>query len=432
MAGIWVPAISIFCLNVPLTAQLHWHKSGSNPVLVSDQVEGVIAFNDPVLFYDGFLLHMWICGGGFVSGSARPGVRIYYFTGNGINWQGVETNPVFRENSSGTWDSGHIETPHIIRVEEEYWLYYMANTDTLPDNAADLKLGLAISDDGVSWQRSHHNPLFQRGHPGEWDDSWIESPCVVYTDSMFYLWYNGVSADWKIHVGLATSADGIHWNKYKHNPVFSPHPDQGWDSAAVYAPQVRILNGRFFMLYTGFSFNQSGYDFTNAQTGLALSDDAITWERMGDEPVLSSGEASWDQNGPFTQDWLSTGDGLVMMYVSNGKVGMATSSLQLAVKNPGNRDHVFHPRLIHNFPNPFNALTTIEYYLAFDSDVEFEIFDMLSRSVRKISMSNQCHGYHQLRFDGKNNSHQALPSGIYLYQMTAGGYVESGKMVLLR
>ncbi len=308
----------------------------------------------------------------------------------------------------------------------------MANTDTLPDNAADLKLGLAVSDDGIHWQRSHHNPLLQRGHPGEWDERWIESPCVLYTDSMFYLWYNGVSADWKIHVGLATSADGIQWKKYEHNPVFSPHSAPGWDSAAVYAPQVRMLDGRYYMFYTGLVFNQSGYDFSNAQTGLAVSNDAITWERIGDEPVLSAGDDDWDHMGPFTQDWLSTGDELVMMYVSDGKVGMATSALQLSVKNPGPPGHASQHHLDHQLPNPFNVSTTIEYYLASDSDVEFEIFDMLSRLVRKIRISNQRQGHHQLRFDGRDKFRRALPSGIYLYQMTAGGYVKTGKMVLLR
>ena len=205
-------------------------------------------------------------------------------------------------------------------------LYYAATPDSMANDGTQLKFGLATSFDGVNWTRCPVNPILERGTPGSWEGRWIESPSVLKTDSLYYLWYNGVDIEWKIHVGLATSTDGINWQKYPGNPVFSPTPGSDWDSVGVYAPQVHWLGNRFVMLYTGIVFSQLGYDFDNTKTGVVISQDGILWTRASDQAVFSGTPDAWNVSGPFTLDWVEEKNQLLMAYVSGGEDGNAVSS----------------------------------------------------------------------------------------------------------
>ncbi len=80
-----------------------------------------------------------------------------------------------------------------------------------------------------------------------------------------------------------------------------------------------------------------------------------------------------------------------------------------------------------NYPNPFNATTTIKYNLPDPADVIVEIYDLLGRRVETLVNRQQQAGYHQVVWDAKD-----APSGIYFYRIQAGGYAKTTTMVLLK
>jgi photosystem II stability/assembly factor-like uncharacterized protein len=85
----------------------------------------------------------------------------------------------------------------------------------------------------------------------------------------------------------------------------------------------------------------------------------------------------------------------------------------------------FH--LGQNYPNPFNPSTTISFSLPKDEFVRLEVLTLLGEQVATILNERCTVGYHSVRFDGG-----ALASGIYLYRMRAGTFVETRKLLLLR
>jgi hypothetical protein len=88
--------------------------------------------------------------------------------------------------------------------------------------------------------------------------------------------------------------------------------------------------------------------------------------------------------------------------------------------------------LHQNFPNPFNPVTTLRYDLPEQTHVNITIYDMLGRKVRTILNQQQDLGYKSLIWDATNDYGKPVSAGIYLYQIQAGEFVQTKKMVLLK
>jgi hypothetical protein len=82
---------------------------------------------------------------------------------------------------------------------------------------------------------------------------------------------------------------------------------------------------------------------------------------------------------------------------------------------------------MQNYPNPFNPSTTIRYGLPNRSHVSLTVFNTLGQQVSQLVNGEQEAGYHEVNFDASG-----LSSGVYLYRMQAGSYVETRKLLLVR
>jgi len=82
---------------------------------------------------------------------------------------------------------------------------------------------------------------------------------------------------------------------------------------------------------------------------------------------------------------------------------------------------------LNNYPNPFNAITTISYSLPRSSSVSIEIYDILGRSLETMNKGIQDAGEHQVVWDA-----QGQPSGLYFYRIHAGDITVMNKMALLK
>ncbi|MGE5682066.1 MAG: T9SS type A sorting domain-containing protein, partial [Bacillota bacterium] len=83
--------------------------------------------------------------------------------------------------------------------------------------------------------------------------------------------------------------------------------------------------------------------------------------------------------------------------------------------------------LEQNYPNPFNPSTVISFNLPFNSNVELKIYDILGKEIRTLVSGEKTTGNYSVRFDAGD-----LPSGIYIYKLTAGDYSSARKMILIR
>ncbi|MCK9212474.1 MAG: T9SS type A sorting domain-containing protein, partial [Ignavibacteriaceae bacterium] len=83
--------------------------------------------------------------------------------------------------------------------------------------------------------------------------------------------------------------------------------------------------------------------------------------------------------------------------------------------------------LFQNYPNPFNPETTISYRLSVFSKVSLKVFDVLGTEIAILVNGNQNPGAYETHF--KSNQ---LSSGIYFYQLRAGNFIQTRKMIVLK
>ena len=88
--------------------------------------------------------------------------------------------------------------------------------------------------------------------------------------------------------------------------------------------------------------------------------------------------------------------------------------------------------LAQNFPNPFNPSTSISYELRSESSVTLKVYDLLGREVATLANGVEKTGLHTVRWSGRNEQGVSVSSGIYFYQLHAGSFVSTKKMILLK
>ena len=88
--------------------------------------------------------------------------------------------------------------------------------------------------------------------------------------------------------------------------------------------------------------------------------------------------------------------------------------------------------LHHNYPNPFNPVTTIQYDIPVDAEVILDVYDILGRHVKTLIHANQTAGYKSIRWNGTNDQGRLASAGMYFYHLQTVGYSKIRKMVLLK
>jgi hypothetical protein len=83
--------------------------------------------------------------------------------------------------------------------------------------------------------------------------------------------------------------------------------------------------------------------------------------------------------------------------------------------------------LQQNYPNPFNPSTTFKYSIAKQSSVLIRIYDLIGNEIETLVNEEKPVGTYELTWNANN-----LPSGVYFYQLQAGDFVETKKMILMK
>lgn len=128
-------------------------------------------------------------------------------------------NPVITMGPEGTFEAGALGSMTILQVEGVFHIYYEAwgvrsEKEWDASEYETLQIGHATSTDGIHWNKDPNNPVLEQGGKGEWDETGVWDPYVIYEDGIFKMWYGGGGGR-KPNIGwaYAESKDGTHFEK---------------------------------------------------------------------------------------------------------------------------------------------------------------------------------------------------------------------------
>jgi hypothetical protein len=114
-----------------------------------------------------------------------------------------------------------------------------------------------------------------------------------------------------------------------------------------------------------------------------------------------------------------------LILISSGNERLTDNKLEIRLGNPPPLPIEF--KLFQNYPNPFNPNTRIAYSIPQDVQVTLKVFDLLGNEIQTLVDELQKQNYYEVQFNAEN-----LSSGVYFYQLKAGDFIQTKKMVLLR
>ena len=101
------------------------------------------------------------------------------------------------------------------------------------------------------------------------------------------------------------------------------------------------------------------------------------------------------------------------------------------------RVEAFRNALHQNYPNPFNPETWIPFELSEAATVDLTIYNIRGEPIRTLNLGYRQPGYYDDRaeaahWDGRNEHGEAVASGVYFYELRAGEFRDSHRMVILK
>ena len=254
-----------------------------------------------------------------------------------LNWKRSPQNPIIPPKK-GTWYEVQTANPDLLKIDDKYFMYFRGQ------QGGHDRIGLGTCNvddfDGINWEILEKS-LIDVGPEGSWDESHVLDPATVLVDGVVYLYYSAVSPSCDRSICMATSTDGINFQKYEKNPVVigggpeivyhngifylyywktgrkgvgfelylalssdgfnfteSTLPvlpvgdDKAWDSHTVETPRIYKEQDHYFMFFCGSNINDDyPYD-----VGIAVSKDLLHWEKYAKNPIYSRGEeGAWDE-----------------------------------------------------------------------------------------------------------------------------------------
>jgi hypothetical protein len=130
-------------------------------------------------------------------------------------------------------------------------------------------------------------------------------------------------------------------------------------------------------------------------------------------------------------------------YLDRSVAGSETYTYQILGLLPGGSQRFYGPvtatapalrsfALLPPRPNPMRGTTTLAFDLPFEGLVDLHIYDLLGRSIRRLSEGTMPGGRYEIVWDGRNDRGHPVASGIYLVRLGWRDRVETGRIVFLR
>ena len=325
---------------------------------------------------------------------------------------------------------------------------------------------LTIADNPQS-SSNHRIYIHARTHPGEEEAFWVTNEIINFLISDTPL-AAFIRSNCIFHIIPMYNPDGVElgYNRENANGV---DIESGWDDVPLEL-EVAVLKNRFIeltllvnnpiemALNMHSSYSCKRYFVYHDTAGTSESYTILEQQFInGVQSYFLGGFEDWDYFVSWTSGtpdqypeswwWMNHGENVMALTYEDmncdaaGSYDSTAYALVLGIceylgldltqiQNEADKPSGYS--LLQNYPNPFNPVTKLRYDLPENSHVNITIYDMLGRAVKTMVNQHQNAGHRSIIWDGTNDYDNTVSTGIYLYQIQAGAYTRTKKMVFLK
>ena len=313
----------------PLNEEIVFMTDQTAPIFENGPSGDWDAFRvDPgaMLFHDG-RFHMF-----YNAFSRWPGeVNVGYASSlDGLEWTRESPGPVLR-TSDVPFALVAITATSTLVEDDGTWVLYFHTWQTGSANLGSGVIGRATAENPLGPWSINPEPVLSMGAAGEWDGGQVSQANVHKLQDEYRMYYTGADNRGFMRVGLARSDDGITWTKHddtktteglfaSSDPLIQPTSGD-WDQRGTYQTRVVEIAGGWMMIYKSF-----GPSAINNGLGLAYSEDGIAWHKANNNPTLVPESPHVALQGPA----LISHEGQYWLYFE-GQRSTPNSNIYLAI-----------------------------------------------------------------------------------------------------
>ncbi len=357
-------------------------------------------------------------------------VGIYKSTNGGITWiqkSSASSSSVFFSDVDNGWAVG--KEGSILKSTDGGETWYTKNSGTTQDlncvKFYDSNIGLCVgnggivllsTDGGESWLTRNSGTINQLNEITFTNSgsAWVvgKNGMILNTNDLGYNWtsYNGVTGDELTSISFTNENTG--WFAGMNGTMFKYQKDVVPVELISFTANI---NNQSVQLNWRTATETNNYGFN-----IERCIDGDTWNNIGF--VEGHGNAS-EPNSYFYLDGNVTGAGKI-------KYRLKQMDFDGNYKYSNEVEVEIVPSefvLYQNYPNPFNPSTNIKYSVQRSTPITIKIFNLIGAEIETLVDEEKPEGSYEITWNAVN-----IPSGVYFYQLKAGSFIDTKKMVLIK
>lgn len=205
-------------------------------------------------------------------GNGPKDALCHAWSADGVNFVRDASNPIF--SPKGAWTNGRAIDAEVYFYRNRYFLYFATR-----DKAGEIqKQGVATAPASTGfkrydWKQATHDAILEPVLP--WEGQCIEGASIIKRNNKLYMFYAGSYNNMPQQIGVASSTDGIHWQRLSDKPFLTNGLPGTWNSSESGHPGIfEDEDGQTYLFYQG------------------NNDKGKTW-------YLSNVKIGWNDKGPY-------------------------------------------------------------------------------------------------------------------------------------
>lgn len=292
-----------------------------------------------------------------------------------------------------------------------FYAVSLIGNETPPEPGTELAMTTLLEYGGVEGSDNYNFPNSFAGYNHA--DWWRDACWIQYGEQQSFVIMG--------KKGLGNNWYGYNGEKMRHDWVLAdlPYPEfwetdpdgKGWRSDN-FSTMMIFYNPNDIISVA----NETLQPYEPQPYAALRLDKSIFW---GSNKEIASASYDAGNNKLFIAEFNAPSDGRILIHVFN--VDIPPTSINGSVDLPVNLE------LEQNYPNPFNPVTKIKYAIPQREHVTLKVYDILGSEVLTLVNDRKEPGFYEVDLNMSN-----YPSGIYIYTIKTGSYLQVKKLVLLK